>query len=276
MSFLILAFAAWFRERRYCCSDEIFLSQTALSRSNRSCCSSLVRRAARYSLFASANSRLSRIARTSLAATGSPTFFRSSATVPDTLTATWAMRSACGITVPGTTMRWAIVPACAVADSILADLISSSPSLTILCWSPFASTPDFAGSADGDSWALGAVPTAVLIRSGHCGKKLASAKPAARAPIKTDRRPIMPLALIGHLRCGRQTGRRAGKRLKIARDGLELAHHRTRRLAPPVCGNVEAMIHVIMDQLPFRLRNGLLNGVKLLRKVKAWTAFLEH
>src|SRR5258708_765555 len=84
--------------------------------------------------------------------------------------------------------------------------------------------------------------------------------------------PLLSLAT----RCERPTGRRAGKHLKISRDGLELAHHRTRRLASPVGGHVEAMIHVIMDQLPFCLRNGLLNGVKLLGKVKTWAAFLEH
>src|SRR5258706_14749210 len=69
---------------------------------------------------------------------------------------------------------------------------------------------------------------------------------------------------------------RAGKHLKIYRYGLELAHQRTRRLAPSVCRHVEALVHVVMDQLPFRLRNGLFNGVKLLGKVKTWAAFLEH
>jgi hypothetical protein len=36
------------------------------------------------------------------------------------------------------------------------------------------------------------------------------------------------------------------------------------------------MIHVVMDQLPFCLRNGFLDSVKLLGKVKAWSALLEH
>ena len=36
-------------------------------------------------------------------------------------------------------------------------------------------------------------------------KKARQAKPAARAPIKTGRRSIMPLALVGHLRCEWQT-----------------------------------------------------------------------
>ena len=36
------------------------------------------------------------------------------------------------------------------------------------------------------------------------------------------------------------------------------------------------MIHVIMDQLPFCLRDGLLDGVKLLGKLKAGSALLEH
>jgi hypothetical protein len=36
------------------------------------------------------------------------------------------------------------------------------------------------------------------------------------------------------------------------------------------------MIHVVMDQLPLRLRDGFLNGVKLLGKIKACSAFLEH
>ena len=36
------------------------------------------------------------------------------------------------------------------------------------------------------------------------------------------------------------------------------------------------MIYVIMDQLPLSFRNGFFDGVKLLGKVKAWSAFLEH
>jgi hypothetical protein len=67
------------------------------------------------------------------------------------------------------------------------------------------------------------------------------------------------------------------KGLEISRDGLELVHHGTRRRpTPPVCGNIKAMIHMVMDQLPFCLRNGFLNGMKLLGKVKACPAFIEH
>src|SRR5262249_52632919 len=66
------------------------------------------------------------------------------------------------------------------------------------------------------------------------------------------------------------------RHLKITRDGLEVAHHRARRLAAPVCHNVEAVIHVVMDQLAFCFRNRLLNSVKLLGKLKACAAFLEH
>jgi hypothetical protein len=36
------------------------------------------------------------------------------------------------------------------------------------------------------------------------------------------------------------------------------------------------MINVIMDQLSFRFPNGLLDGVKLLGKVKACSAFRKH
>ncbi len=79
-----------------------------------------------------------------------------------------------------------------------------------------------------------------------------------------------------HAPCSHWSPDASGKPLKISGDGLELAHHRTRRLAPPVGGHVETMIHVIMDQLPFCLCNGLLNGVELLRKVKAWATLLEH
>src|SRR5215831_18238364 len=95
-----------------------------------------------------------------------------------------------------------MVPARTVADSIPADLTSSSLSLTTPC-SSFASAADFSRPADVGSPALGAdaeeTPTALLIRCGHSGKKLARATPAARAPTRADRRAIMPLALMGHL-----------------------------------------------------------------------------
>jgi hypothetical protein len=64
--------------------------------------------------------------------------------------------------------------------------------------------------------------------------------------------------------------------LKIAGDGLELAHDGTGGFAAPVGCGVEAMIHVVVNQLPLCFRNGLLDGMKLLGEVKAWPAFAEH
>jgi hypothetical protein len=97
------------------------------------------------------------------------------------------------------------------------------------------------------------------------------ANPAARAPIERGKRPIIQRTLFGNIR--EQVPR---QKLKVPGNGLELVHHRARRLASSVYGGVQAMIHVVMDQLPLCFRNGLFDGVKLLGKIQACAAFAEH
>jgi hypothetical protein len=121
-----------------------------------------------------------------------------------------------------------------------------------------------------------AKPTAERTRRGHSGNMLASAKPPARAKIKRDRRPIIRRYSLWPLLLRAATGRAAPTRLEIAGDGLELRRDRTRRLALPVRRGVEAMVDMVMDQLPLGLPYGLFDGVKLLGEFKACPAFGEH
>jgi hypothetical protein len=199
MSSLIRVCAAALRDLRNCCPFETRLSHSILSRANRSCCSSSVSRAARYSLFASATSRLSRMARISSLATGSPIFFRSSATVAESLTDTRAIRSACGTTVPGTVIRRASVPPATVVNSMPAAVICSCVNRRI----PGSSSAGFArGNRAAGSLAAvsrgcpapgrGAKPTTLRNDCDNPGTKLARATPAASAIKERAKRPVIP------------------------------------------------------------------------------------
>src|SRR5262249_46576751 len=64
--------------------------------------------------------------------------------------------------------------------------------------------------------------------------------------------------------------------LEVARNRLELVYDGPSGCTPTVDRHIEAVIDVVMNEVPLRLVDGLLNRMQLLCKLKAVTALAEH